>query len=217
MYLFTQVDDDLGEQLGGQHQGADLHPLVRAVEVGLKPGQGAAEGHAAGDVVDVGSAANGLAFALQAGVLLVPLQQGADEGAVRGDVVGLFLDALKFEAPGLERRLGHAAAVLLGGAQRGTAVKAALQPGLGNFQQGKGHRQLPGHRLRLGDAQGPALPVAVGEQGVQIVQRVLAAALRQRQGAQQGDQPRDGVVALPGTGGVGAHMKNTFTIRVKSF
>ena len=87
--LFAQIHDNMGKQPGGQQQVAHPHPLVRPVEVGVEPGQGAAEGHAAGDVVDVGAAAGGQALPFQAGVLLVPLQQGLDERAVRGDVVGL--------------------------------------------------------------------------------------------------------------------------------
>ena len=67
------------EQLGGQHQVADPDPFVRAMKVAVKAGQGAAESHPAGDVVDVSAAAGGQALPLQAGVLLVPLEQGLDE------------------------------------------------------------------------------------------------------------------------------------------
>ena len=43
-------------------------------------GEGAAKGHSARDAVGIGAAANGQALALEAGILLVDLQQGLDEG-----------------------------------------------------------------------------------------------------------------------------------------
>ena len=84
----AQVQDDVGEQLGRQHQVLDPNPLVRAVEVGVKAGQGAAEGHAAGNAMYVGAPAGGQTLSLQPGVLLIPPQQGLDEGGVRRGVVG---------------------------------------------------------------------------------------------------------------------------------
>ena len=71
---FAQVDDDVGEQLRAQHQIAHPCPLVRPMEVAVEAGQGAPEGHAPGNVVDVGAAAGGQALPLEAGVLLVPPQ-----------------------------------------------------------------------------------------------------------------------------------------------
>ena len=89
----------MGEQLGAEHQIAHPHPFVRAVEVGVEAGQGAAEGHAAGDIVDIGAAAGGQALALEAGVLLVPRQKGFDKGAAGRDVVGRALDCLLYTSP----------------------------------------------------------------------------------------------------------------------
>ena len=91
-----------------------------------------------------------------------------------------------------------------GGAQGHPGVKAAGESGLGDLQQGEGHGQIPGDGLGLGDAQGPAVVVPVGEQGVELVQGLLAGAVGQRQGAQQGDQSGDGVVAPLRPGGVAA-------------
>ena len=72
----------MGKQLGGQHQIADPHPFVRAVEVGVKSGQGAAEGHAAGDVVDIGAAADGQTPPLLPCRLLIASKQGLDKGGI---------------------------------------------------------------------------------------------------------------------------------------
>ena len=58
-FLTTQINYNMSEQLGGEHQVAHPHPLIRAVEVGLEAGQGAAEGHTAWDIMDIGAAAGG--------------------------------------------------------------------------------------------------------------------------------------------------------------
>ena len=195
---------DVGEHPGGQHQVADPDALVGTVETGIEAGEGAAEGHTAGDLVDVGAAAGGQALALQAGVLLVALQQGLDEGAVGGGVVGSVLGTLKGEALGLKGGTGHVEAVLLGGAQGHTGVHLAVQAGGGDLQQGEDGGELAGDGILLGNAHALAVAVAVGEQLVESVQAVLAGTLGQRQGAQQGDQTGDGVVAALGIGGVGA-------------
>lgn len=58
-----------------------MHIVVRA-------GEGAAEGHAVLQVVDVGAAADGVAVALLSSELLIAPQQGLDEGGVLRDAVG---------------------------------------------------------------------------------------------------------------------------------
>ena len=126
----------MGKELGRQHQVGNLHPLVRPVEVGVKPGHGAAKGHAAGNLVDVGAAAGGQALALLPRVLLVPLQQRLHKGGVGGDVVGLLLLALEGEAALFKGGPGHILTVLTGGAQGHPGVKAAGESGLGDLQQG---------------------------------------------------------------------------------
>lgn len=118
--------------------------------------------------------------------------------------MGLVLFAGKGEAPALKGGAGHLQAVLLGGAQGHPAVKAALQPGVRHLQQSEGHGELARHRFLLGDAQGLAVAVVVGQQLIELLQGLLAGAVGQGQGRQQGHQAGDGVVAPLGPGGVGA-------------
>ena len=60
----TQLCDHCGIDFGAQEQLADAGALVGAVETGIKLRVAGAEGDAAGDLVDVGAAADGLAVAL---------------------------------------------------------------------------------------------------------------------------------------------------------
>ena len=92
-----------------------------------------AEGHTAGDLVDIGAAADGLAVALFAGVGLVGGQEGADKVGVGIHGVGRPQTALTAPAVAGKFPLHHIHRVLLGGAQRIPGVedggKARLRQG----------------------------------------------------------------------------------------
>ena len=156
----------MGEYLGGGEQVGHVHPFVGAVEVGHEARHAGPKGHPAGDVVDVGAAADGNALALSAAVLLITFGQDAQEGGVGADVVGGFQRPLDGKAC-----LGHGgfrdlADGRLCPAQRGTAVKPGLKTGFVEVQQGEGQAQVAGEFIPLGNAQGLAGEVPVGEQPV---------------------------------------------------
>ena len=66
----------------------NIYALVRPVHVGDEARHARTEGHAAGDLVDIGAAAGGDALALAAGVGLIAAQQRGDKLALGGGVVG---------------------------------------------------------------------------------------------------------------------------------
>ena len=51
----AHIQNDLGKHLGAEHQIIQNSELVRLVHPVVHAGHGAAEGHAAGDVVDIGA------------------------------------------------------------------------------------------------------------------------------------------------------------------
>ena len=179
----AQVDDGLGKDLGGGELVGNAGVLVGAVHVAVKAGHTAAESHAAGNIVDVGASANGQALPLVVGVLLVALEQGLDQRGVSGGVVGSVHLAGDGKAKLGKRCLCGGAAVLIAGADGYPAVKLALQASTVDGQQGKGQSQSPGQLIGLGDAQGLAGAVAVGEEGVERVEGGGGAHLGQGDGA----------------------------------
>ena len=201
--LSTQVDDGLGEDFGRGELIRDAGVLVRPVHVAVEAGHGAAEGHAAGDVVDVGAAADGQALPLVAGVALVAGEQGLDEGAVRRGVVGGLHLPLGGKAGSGEGGLRDLPAVGLVGAEGDPAVELAGQAGGASLQQGEGQGQGAGDLIRLGHPQGAALGVPMGEEGVQGPEGGGGLRVGQGQGGQQGQQGGDGVASLRRGGGVG--------------
>ena len=102
----AHVQDDLGVDHGGGEQVRDVHALIGAVEVGDEAGHAGPEGHAAGDAVDVGPAADGDAVALPAAVQLVGTGQGLQKWVGGRDVVGRVDLALHGETSSLQGGLG---------------------------------------------------------------------------------------------------------------
>ena len=162
-----------------------------------------AEGHTAGDLVDIGAAADGLAVALFAGVGLVGGKEGADKVGVGIHGVGRPQTALTAPAVAGKFPLHHIHRVLLGGAQRIPGVedggKARLRQGQKRQGQGQHARLLVLH----GNAQSLPPVVAVGEAVVEPPDRGLRLALGQIQAAQRLQRGRNGVLALVRGGGVG--------------
>ena len=200
----AHVNDDLREDLAGGEQILNAGVLVGTVHVAVEAGHAAAEGHAAGDIMDVGAAADGQALARAPGIRLITAQQRLHEGRIGVGMVRGVHAALHGEAEFGKGGLRGQLAVLFRGAQGEAAVKTAGEAVLVDLQQGEGQRQRAGDGVGLGDAQSAARAVPVGEERVQGMERGGAAHLGQRQGAQQMQQRGDGVVALLRQGGVGA-------------
>lgn len=78
----AHVNDDLREDLAGGEQILNAGVLVGTVHVAVEAGHAAAEGHAAGDIMDVGAAADGQALARAPGIRLITAQQRLHEGRI---------------------------------------------------------------------------------------------------------------------------------------
>ena len=151
----------------------------------------------------IGAAADGDALALQAGVVLVDLQQFLHQLALFGNVVGrvhllVFHGQTDGSVPGLE----HLGQVLVIGTQRGAAVGKSQHAGLVHLEDVQGDGQLAGDVVFLRNASADTVEIAVRIHRVQTLDDLGALAL-QRQCSQQLHQRGQRVVALVGSGSVG--------------
>jgi hypothetical protein len=70
------------------------------------------------------------------------------------------------------------------------------------MQKREGQRELPGNLVLCGDSSGDAPAVPVGEEGIQLADRLRGGTVPQRQSAQECEERREAIVALLGEGGM---------------
>lgn len=118
LILFSpaQINNHLRENFGSGEQIGDAHALVGAVEIGLEAWHNGPEGDAAFDVVHIGAAAGRFTESVEAGVLLIGIQQRLHEGRIARRVVRGEDFVLHLNAQGGKATVNHIHAVFMRGA-----------------------------------------------------------------------------------------------------
>ena len=173
------------------------------MEVGVELHVPRAEGHAAGDVVDISAAADGHALAYLAGLLLVAAEQHLDKFGVSRHLVPRFHLARYGEPVALADRFHHVGAVLLGGTEGHAGVKLTTEPGAIHLDEGGADGDTAGRFVGQVDAQGAAVVILEGEHLGQGVDGTGRSRVRQGQLGEQAEQSGDGVGTFLRGGGVG--------------